>query len=107
MITIASLLQIMNQVGSLDSSRDLQPFHVKSFVNRLHLVLHACVEIFDVTFFYVYSFMGWERALLNSQSSNSVRHKVVTRLKARLEYARLVYCLYIFYRTERRKVLSF
>ena len=23
----------------------------KKFVNRLHLVLHACVEIFDVTFF--------------------------------------------------------
>ena len=37
--TVASLLQIMNYVGSLDSSRDLQPIHVKSFINRLHLVL--------------------------------------------------------------------
>ena len=47
--------------GSLDSSRDLQPIHTKSFVNRLHLVHHACVETFDVTFFFcVYGFMGWE-----------------------------------------------
>ena len=40
MIIIASLLQIMDYVGSLDSSRDLQLIHTKSFVNRLHLVLH-------------------------------------------------------------------
>ena len=51
MITVASLLQIMNQVGSLDSSRDLQLIYAKSFINKLHLVLYACVEIFDVTFF--------------------------------------------------------
>ena len=51
MITVASLLQIMNKVGSLDSSRDLQPIYAKSFVSRLHLVLYTCVEIFDVTFF--------------------------------------------------------
>ena len=38
-------------MGSLDSSRDLQPIHAKSFVNRLHLVLHACIETFDVTVF--------------------------------------------------------
>jgi len=30
-------------------SRDLQPIHTKNFVNRLHLVLHICVKIFDVT----------------------------------------------------------
>ena len=39
MITVASLLQIMDYVGSLDSSRDLQPIHAKSFVNRFHLIL--------------------------------------------------------------------
>ena len=39
MVTVASLLQIIDWVGSLDSSRDLQPIHAKSFVNRLHLVL--------------------------------------------------------------------
>ena len=35
-------------------SRDLQTIHVKSFINRLHLVFHVCVETFDVMFFYVY-----------------------------------------------------
>jgi hypothetical protein len=29
----------MDQVGSLNSSRDLQPIHAKNFVNRLHFVL--------------------------------------------------------------------
>ena len=29
----------MDEVDSLDSSRDLQPIHAKSFINRLHLVL--------------------------------------------------------------------
>ena len=51
MVTVVSLLQIMDYVGSLDSSRDLQHIHAKNFVNRFHLVLHTCVEIFDVTFF--------------------------------------------------------
>ena len=51
MVTVASLLQIMDYVGSLDSSRDLQPIHAKNFINKFHLVLHACVKIFDVTFF--------------------------------------------------------
>ena len=45
-------------VGSLDSSRNLQAIHVKSFINRLHLVFHVCVETFDVTFFYVYGIYG-------------------------------------------------
>ena len=54
MVTVASLLQIMDYVGSLDSSHDLQPIYAKSFVNKLHLVLHTCIEIFDVTFFCVY-----------------------------------------------------
>ena len=30
----------------------------KSFINRLHLVLYACVKIFDVTFFCVYGVYG-------------------------------------------------
>ena len=38
MITVALMLQIMDYVGSLDSSRDLQPIHAKSFINRLHLL---------------------------------------------------------------------
>ena len=58
MVTVASLLQIMNKVGSLDSSRDLQSIYAKSFVNRLHLVLHACVETFDVMVFCVYGIYG-------------------------------------------------
>ena len=57
MDTVALLLQIMDYVGSLDSSCDLQPIYAKSFINRLHLVLHICVETFDVTgFFCVYGF---------------------------------------------------
>ena len=32
-------------------SRDLQSIHAKSFINRLHLILHACVKTFDVIFF--------------------------------------------------------
>ena len=53
MVIVASLLQIMDYVGSLDSSRDLQPIYTKSFVNRHHLVFYACVETFDVTFFFL------------------------------------------------------
>ena len=48
----------MDLVGSLDSSRDLQPIYAKSFVNRLHLILYTYVEIFDVTFFCVYGIYG-------------------------------------------------
>ena len=40
----------MDEVGSLDSSRDLQPIRAKKFINKLHLVLHTCVQIFDVMF---------------------------------------------------------
>ena len=46
--TVASLLQIMDQVGSLDSSCDLQPIRAKNFLNRLHLVFYACVQTCDV-----------------------------------------------------------
>ena len=51
MVTVALLLQIMDKVGSLDLFRDLQPIHAKIFINRVHLVLHACVKTFDVMFF--------------------------------------------------------
>ena len=50
MVNVASLLQITNYVGSLDSSCDLQPIRAKNFVNRFRLILHACVQIFDVMF---------------------------------------------------------
>ena len=40
----------MDEVGSLDSSRDLQSIRTKSFINKLYLVLHAYVQIFDVMF---------------------------------------------------------
>ena len=51
MFIVASLLQIMDEVGSLYSSRDLQPIRAKSFVNRFNLILHACVQTFNVMFF--------------------------------------------------------
>ena len=51
MVTVPLLLQIMDCVGSLDTSRDLQLIRAKSFANRFYLVLYACVQIFDVTFF--------------------------------------------------------
>jgi len=34
----------------MDSSRDLQSICTKSFVNRHHLILYTCVQIFDVMF---------------------------------------------------------
>ena len=38
--------------GSGPPGRDTdKPIYAKSFINRLHLVLHACVETFDVTIF--------------------------------------------------------
>ena len=55
MVTVASLLQIKDKVGSLDSSPDLQPIHAKSFVNILHLALHACVPTFDIMFFFAFT----------------------------------------------------
>ena len=62
MITVASLLQIMTQVGSLDLSRDLQPIRAKKFTNRFYLVFYACVQIFDVIFF-------WCKILRSTQGS--------------------------------------
>ena len=53
----------MDEVGSLDSSRDLQPIRAKNFINRLHLVLHACVQIFDVIFFGVKIWNGLSKTM--------------------------------------------
>ena len=50
MVIVASLLQIINYVGSLDSSRDLQLIRAKSFANKFYLVLYACVQAFDAMF---------------------------------------------------------
>ena len=50
MVTVASLLQILDEVGSLDSSRDVQSICAESFINRSYLILHACAQAFDVTF---------------------------------------------------------
>ena len=36
------------------NTEGVQLIHAKCFVNRIHLVLHACVETFDVTFFCIY-----------------------------------------------------
>ena len=59
MVIVASLLQIMDYVGSLDSSRDLQPIYTKDFINRFYLVLHVYVKIFDLIFFFcVYRIYG-------------------------------------------------
>ena len=54
MVTVASLLQIMDYVDSLDLSRDLQLIHTKSFINKLYLVLNTCVEIFDAMLFFTF-----------------------------------------------------
>ena len=54
MVTVASLLQIMDKVGSLDSSRDLQPNHAKSFVNILYLVLQISKIPFHFNAFTVF-----------------------------------------------------
>ena len=51
MVTVASLLQIMDEVDSLESSRDLQPIHAKSFVNRLYLVLQISKILFHFNVF--------------------------------------------------------
>ena len=58
MVNVASLFANHELSRPLDLSRDLQPIHAKSFVNRLHLVLHACIKIFDVMFFVFTDFMG-------------------------------------------------
>ena len=50
MFTIASHCQIIAQLGSKDSSRNLHANCATGFF-RPHLMLYVCVQIFDVTFF--------------------------------------------------------
>ena len=49
MVNVASLFANHELSRPLDSSRDLQPIHAKSFVNRLHLVLQIS-KIFSQNF---------------------------------------------------------
>ena len=58
-----NFLLIMNQLASLDLSRDLQPNHAKSFVNRLYLVLQIG-KIPTQIFFCVYRLRELNRALV-------------------------------------------
>ena len=47
MVTVAAQLQNHGLVGSLDSSRDLQPIHAKNFENKFYLALYTCIQIFN------------------------------------------------------------
>ena len=64
MIIVALLLQNHGLRSLLDSSRDLQLILAKSFVNRFYLILHLCVQIFDVMFLGV-NFMVLNKVALN------------------------------------------
>ena len=48
MFIVAPHCQIMEQLGLKDSSRNLHTICVISFF-RLYLILHVCVQTFDVT----------------------------------------------------------
>jgi hypothetical protein len=79
MVTVVSLLQIVDYVGLLDSSCDLQPIHTKSFVNRLHLVLQISkisLKILRLRIFCVY---GWK--LNRAQMVELVTNKQKPRTK--------------------------
>ena len=49
MFTVAPRCQIMDWLGLKDSSRKLVVSYAISFVISLYLILHACVQTFDVT----------------------------------------------------------
>jgi hypothetical protein len=49
MFTVAPHCQIMEQLGLKDSSRNLHAICVISYFFRLYLILHACVQTFNVT----------------------------------------------------------
>ena len=59
----------------MDSSRDLQPIHAKSFINRLHLVLYAYVKIFDVMFFFAFTGFTVKNLKQGLRYSDPERHK--------------------------------
>ena len=70
-----NLMSLINP-GSLDSSRDLQLIRAKSFTNRFYLVLHACVQTFDVMFLSVLFWdvnKAWSTEQQQATSSGSQR----------------------------------
>ncbi len=48
MFTITPHCQTMEQLGLKDSSRNLHAICVISYFFRLYLVLHTCVQTFDM-----------------------------------------------------------
>ena len=48
MFTVAPHCQIMSQLGLKDSSRNFRQNCVIGFYFRPYLILHACVQTFDV-----------------------------------------------------------
>ena len=79
----------MDYVGSLDSSRDLQPIYGNFFVNILHLILYVCIEIFNVMFFCIYEvYRVGNRALVDASSHEFMRwHAHSPRLMRRQQEA--------------------
>ena len=49
MFTVAPHYQIMEQLDLKDSSRNLYAIYIISYFFRLYIILHACVQIFDMT----------------------------------------------------------
>ena len=49
MVTVASLYQIIDYLGSLDSSRKLAPICQKGFINIFYLIILNVKISFDVT----------------------------------------------------------
>ena len=49
MVTVASMWQIMDQLGSLDLSRELAPICAKKIRNIFYLILLNGKILFDVT----------------------------------------------------------
>ena len=49
MFTVGPRCEIMDQLGLKDSSRKLVTSCAISFVISLYLILHACIQTFDVT----------------------------------------------------------
>ena len=71
MVTVASLFQIMDQIGSLDPYRDLQPIRTKNFVNKFYLVLQ--ISKIPSQNFFAFTWQGTKHSL-NSKISHSKLH---------------------------------
>ena len=50
MFTVAPHCQIMARLGSKDSSRNLHANYAIGFLFYLHLMVHVCVQTFNVMF---------------------------------------------------------